>query len=428
MRIFIGVTLFLCLFAPREAQAHASLLSSTPANGAVLSSSPLQVRLVFSEPIVAELSHVMLASPDGRLLKLESHADPHEVRALLATLPSLANGGYSVDWHIISADGHPVSGLVSFSVGASAVVPPVQMAHAEHSLESNEPIIAGAALYPAILRGLSLSALLALCGLLGFAGYSALLSPLQQKLCTWLSVAATLLLAAHLASWLVHVAPGNALDTEIVRNALSRRPGLDELVRLILAALAAWAVLLARRQRLAFAFALAAVLAGGAIGHPAAIDPLITIPSKSLHLVGVAFWLGGLLWLATSKTESGDILASAAIVSNVSLISIVVVALTGIVQSFVFLAAWRDLLSSGYGVVLVGKVTGLLGLAGFGAYHRWRLMPLGGAESAPRLIRSVRKEIALMIAVVMLGGFLAYVPVPKMHATNANSTSHEETR
>jgi copper transport protein len=427
MRFRWTLGLVFCLAAPRQAEAHASLLSSTPANGAVLSSSPLQVRLVFSEPIVADLSHVILASSSGRLVKLESRGDPHDVHAILAALPSLAKGGFRIDWHIISADGHPVAGSISFSIGAFAA-PPIRTTDAEHILDNHGPMVAGAALYPSLLRGLALSALLALCGLLGFAGYSSAPTRRQKRVCNWLSVAATILLAGHLVSWLVHVSPANSLDSDIARSALSREVGLNELVRLVLTALAAWAVLLARRMRLAFAFALAAVLAGGVIGHPAAIDPLIAIPSKAIHLVGVAFWLGGLLWLVTSDAESGDVVTTAAIVSSVSLVSIVVVALTGVIQALLFLAAWSDLFSTAYGLTLIGKAAGLISLAAFGAYHRWRLMPTPNPEGGTNLVGSVRKEIALMIAVVLLGGFLAYVPVPQMHAMNTKPTSQQGSR
>jgi putative copper export protein len=271
--------------------------------------------------------------------------------------------------------------------------------------------------------------LLALCGLLGFAGYSTSRTKLQDKLCAWLSILATVLLVAHLVSWLIHVSPSNSLDDDIVAIALSRKVGLDELMRVILAALAAWSVLLARRFKLGFAFALAAVLAGGTIGHPAAIDPLVTVPSKALHLVGVAFWFGGLLWLATMDSSAEDTLSSAGIVSNVALISIVVVALTGAVQSFLFLSHWSEVYTSAYGLTLIGKVAGLFTLALFGAWHRWRLMPRAIATSDVNpLKRSVRWEIAVMIAVVMLGGFLAYVPVPRMDQSHVNSTSSQDTR
>ena len=48
-------------------------------------------------------------------------------------------------------------------------------------------------------------------------------------------------------------------------------------------------------------FAVAGVVVGGAIGHPAAIQPEWSIPAKAIHLVASAAWIGGLLWLATAE-------------------------------------------------------------------------------------------------------------------------------
>jgi putative copper resistance protein D len=95
----------------------------------------------------------------------------------------------------------------------------------------------------------------------------------------------------------------------------------------------------------------------------------------------------------------------------------VIVSISGFVQAFLFLNSWSDLYASAYGLTLLGKVAGLVLLFAFGAYHRSRLMPGLVHDGTPlRLQRSVRREIAVMIAVILLGGFLAYVPVP-LHTT-----------
>ena len=357
----------------------------------------------------------MLGRINGPEMPIRVVGDPHEVRAIIAQLPRLADGAYQATWHIISADGHPVSGIIMFAVGNVDSIP--RIASVGHSdgqmaMSDEEPMLAGAALVPAILRGLALSALLSLCGMLGFIAYGSMSSSRQIRMCAWLSVIATGLLLAHLIVWLIHVSPENKLDAAILQAALSREVGLNEFLRLLFAALTAWAIILARQLRLAFALSLAAVIAGGAIGHSAAIDPIVAIPMKSLHLVGVAFWLGGLLLLATSDTTDENIVGSAGTISSVALISIIVVGITGIVQAFLFLPSWRDLVGSAYGLTLIGKAGGLAALAAFGAYHRYSVLPGLAASSVIALKRSVRREIGLMIAVVMLGGFLAYVPTP----------------
>jgi copper transport protein len=390
--------------------------------------------MLFSEPIVAELSHVVIAGVNGDAMRLVVSGDPHEVRAIEAPISIRDAGGYRVTWHIISADGHPVSGSFVFFVGDSAApVPPQETgthAHGDGQMQMSdvEPSFAGAALTPALLRGLALSALLALCGLLAFVAHEPTESARQLRICGWLSGIATGLLAVHLIVWLIHVSPTNALDADVMTGALSREVGLTELIRLILAALAAWALLLARRTRIAFAFALAAVLTGGAIGHSAAIDPVIAIPSKALHLAGVAFWFGGLVWLVTADFSRDESVEVARDVSTIALISVIVVAVTGAIQSFLFIPSWSDVLTSAYGLTVLAKIAGLAVLTAFGAYHRFRLLPrVFAGDPQSGFSRSVKREIFVMIAVVMLGGFLAYLPTPQMHSMDSHSTSHQGT-
>jgi copper transport protein len=400
----------MCATPFQTARAHASVISTSPKDGEHLAASPAQVRILYSEPIVPAMSHFDLGSADGRDVKLPVIGDPHEVRALIAQLPQLAAGAYRITWHIVSADGHPVSGSFAFTVGAAdtAQLPPLSPSDPDAMMDQ-EPMGAGAALTPAFLRGAALSALLAMCGLLGFTAYSENgASPAQKKLIGWLSVSATVLLIVHLVAWLIHVSPTNSLDGEFVAASLTQRVGGDEMVRLLLSALATWALLLARREKLAFAFALAAVIAGGMIGHPAAIHPLIAIPMKAFHLVGVAFWLGGILWLITTK---GELLEAASTVSSIALASISVVAVTGIVQTILFLNTPSDLLSSAYGITIIAKFVGLVALAAFGAYHRTLIRKR--LVDAP-FRSSLRRELMVMIIVVMIGGYLAYVPTPMM--------------
>jgi copper transport protein len=418
---------FLTLFASK-AEAHASLVSSSPASGSRLAVSPREIRLVFSEDVVAELSHVDLVRGDGTEQTLSVTSDPRDVHALISPVESLEPGAYRIVWHIISADGHPVSESFVFQVGDGTFrAPPEQvMSHGEEvAVFAGEPMLAGAALIPAILRGLALCALLTLAGLLAFDTHLSRSGVVpSQMLSSWLSVSATVLLTLHLLAWLKHISPEQSIDSDFISAALTRSVGATEALRLGFAVLATWALVLARRPFIALLFTLAAVLVGGAIGHPAAIHPLIAIPAKSLHLLAVALWLGGLVWLAASFKYERSV-AAASTVSAVALIAISVVAVTGILQSFLFLNHLSDLTGSAYGLTILAKTAGLLVLLSFGAYHRYRVMPLLDTQAGQTSMkRSLRLEIVVMLAVTMLGGFLAYVPTPHMMADMPNMNSH----
>ncbi|MGH7541391.1 MAG: CopD family protein, partial [Gemmatimonadota bacterium] len=71
------------------------------------------------------------------------------------------------------------------------------------------------------------------------------------------------------------------------------------------------------------------------------------------------------------------------------------------------------LVGSAYGRLVLVKIAGLAVLVGFGAYHRFRLLPaLGGEHDPGPLRRSVGREIAVMAAILLVAGFLAYSPPP----------------
>jgi putative copper export protein len=238
-------------------------------------------------------------------------------------------------------------------------------------------------------------------------------------------------LAAHGIAWLINTSPEHTLDATWAASALSTTVGKIELWRTGLAILALWAWWLARRPRLALAFAAAALAVSGASGHSAAIQPLIAVPAKAIHLLASAVWLGGLLWLVVRPAgDSTTLFASDADrVSARAMAAVIAVAFTGVVQTLLFLPSIRDIATSAYGWFALAKTAGLLALVGFGAYNRQRLMPRMAADAAvggAALRASVNREIFVMALVIVLGGLLAYVPPPGEGDEGSTST-HQST-
>jgi putative copper export protein/methionine-rich copper-binding protein CopC len=404
---------------------HARLVSSEPAADSVMPAGLTWFRLVFSEPITSDLSGASLVASDGRTTALATAGDARDVHALVAPVPPLDAGTYRMDWRIVSADGHPVKGSFSFRVGARTAADSVRATQGTPPT-APQPIgtagdatagvgIAGAPLIPALLRGAGLGALMALAGLLAFSSWIAP-DPHHgsRRLALGLAVAAPVLLAGHLIAWLINVSPAQTLDAGTAITTLGTALGRMEALRVGLAILACCALALVRRERLALVFATASLIVSSAIGHPAAIAPALAIPSKALHLLGVALWLGGLLWLVTADRSDPDgFLRKAGRVSSIALVAVIVVAASGLVQTVLFLPEIADIVRSAYGIGVLAKVAGLLVLVLLGAHHRYRVMPrLVDAPACVRMARSVTREVAVMAVIVLLGGMLAYIPPP----------------
>jgi len=134
------------------------------------------------------------------------------------------------------------------------------------------------------------------------------------------------------------------------------------------------------------------------------------------HLLSASLWLGGLLWLFwLSRCDEIACRREARRVSSVALIAVVAIFLTGSLETVLFLNSPRDLIDSAYGRLVLAKVVGLAILVGYGAYNRFGLLPrLDDSDTPRRLNRSVSQELVIVTLVILIGGFLAYVPTPPL--------------
>jgi methionine-rich copper-binding protein CopC len=97
------------------AGAHNELIGSDPADGAQLPASPTRVVLIFDLPVQRGFSTVTVTGPDGQ----QWTAGPavEEGAVVSAPLRPLGPAGqYTVGYRVLSADGHPVRGVVRFSL------------------------------------------------------------------------------------------------------------------------------------------------------------------------------------------------------------------------------------------------------------------------------------------------------------------------
>ncbi len=425
--------------SPGHAAVHVRLVGSEPAHGETVREPPDTLRLEFSEGVDAALADFVLHGPSGETRVLTPRGAPGDPRTILAAGHPLGSGAYRLDWRIVSADGHPVSGRVDFVVraepGAEAGAaepdgPPRDRPEAEEGAEearAQEDTLPEAARsdaadrarapgLAAFLRGVAMGLLLALAGLLVYQAWVAAgPSRRVRRVVTLLALATPLALAGHLVAWLVYLAPtGAGFDITWIGRGLSTETGRWELVRTGAAFLGLWAATgRARRPGLAAVLVLSAVAVSGSVGHAAASEALWAVPAKSLHLLAVALWLGGLLWILVGEADRPEFSRDARRVSRLALVAIVVVAVTGVAQALDLLETPRQLLTTSYGRLVVGKVGGLFVLAMVGGWNRFQVLPalFEGGEGGP-LRRSVALESAVMAAVLLLAGFLAYVPPP----------------
>jgi copper transport protein len=376
--------------APRPAEAHAILVSSTPAAGARLASAPAVVVLGFSEPVNRALSTASVVGPDGRTFPASSV----DGQAIHIPLPTNTAGTYVVRWTSVSAlDGHVLSGELRFGVGVTAGS---QTATARPA----------AAVGVAVFRGLEDLALLLAVGLLVIG----LLASREPAL-AWASPGRRLTFALGLA--LTAGAIEVAVETVSAASSISSPaaiaylgsglPGWSRAARLGAEAIAL-ALSFGGWRRVAPA--LVAALAGVSLsGHAATVVPVgLGVVTDAVHLVSTGAWAGAILALATFRPPSswrrGQGLALLRRFSPVALVAFAGTAVTGVLRGDQGLRGLSDLVATPYGQLL------LLKMVVVGAMVALSLLAWRWARVEPRV------EGLVAVAVVAVTAILTTLPPP----------------
>ena len=102
------------------ALAHTELILSTPEDGSRIATVPDEVELTFSEDLLPETVVVSVEDSAGMVVRvLELEVDGSDV--VVAWPPGLSGTDYTVNYRVVSQDGHPVSGSLAFTVDSPPV-------------------------------------------------------------------------------------------------------------------------------------------------------------------------------------------------------------------------------------------------------------------------------------------------------------------
>ena len=111
-----GALLLAALLAlPAPAQAHDTLLSSDPEDGATLETSPEEIALTYSADILEVSPLVRITDESGTELAeiVPTVEGPVATATLTEPLPA---GTHAVQWRVVSSDGHPIEGTFTLTV------------------------------------------------------------------------------------------------------------------------------------------------------------------------------------------------------------------------------------------------------------------------------------------------------------------------
>jgi len=128
------------------ASAHNVLVSSNPVAGSVMSKAPKTVTLVFDQDVQTLYAEMAITVGSQAPVEFAPTVHGRDVTADLSlenvTIPPVSTGlvAWKLGYRIVSADGHPVSGLVDFSVGTGVAATPTSPVAAGPPSDSGGPI------------------------------------------------------------------------------------------------------------------------------------------------------------------------------------------------------------------------------------------------------------------------------------------------
>ncbi len=468
-RAWLAVVAAACaaLLWPALASAHARLEGTSPPEGATVKHEPPVVVFRFDEPVEGNFGAVRAYDSGGNRVDEGDAFHPNDEGPRLGVhlKPGLPDGSYTATYRVVSADGHIVSGGFVFSIGKPGKAPKETVAE----LVGNSGSGTVTEVAYGIARGLEYAAIALAVGALAFlllVWGPATRSPVRDggdfdsaerrfgsRLWAMMLVGAglgALAAGAQIAlegAEAAGIAGFSALRETIVRETLETRFGTVWGFAVIAwAVFALLVVLVGRRRRTQPLLALPLaylVIAPALGGHASTQSPVgLNFPVNVAHVGAMAIWLGGLATLlvavpaATRALEpAGRARVLAAVLSRFSQLALIAVAailLTGLVQAYVYVRHLEDLTSTGYGRAVLVKFLLLLAVIAIGAYNRRRSVPAlrriaseGGSPGRAGLTlrRALRTEVALLLVVLGVTAALASYAPPVIAQSGPFSTT-----
>jgi copper transport protein len=460
-----------------QASAHAQLLGTSPESGSTVQVQPSEVIFKFNQDVGGTLGAVRVYNAQGdEVDNLDvSHPDGEEHWMGVGLKAHLPDGTYTGTYRVVSADTHIVYGGLVFNIGHAGAQPKFTVAGLIGRNKSGEVTEVAFG----VVRALDYLSIALMLGGLAFliVAWLPALSALADPDPSWraasrafarrherlLLSAVALGILASLLGFLLQGASASgislwaSLKGTVLNGTLHSRFGevwgaraIDWLLigALILAArgLGRGVVQTLPADRRSPALApgpprlITALLGLGAAylavtpalgGHASIESPVwVFLPSDVLHVLAASVWVGGiaalLLALPSATHElpglerSRLLLATLARFSPLALGSVIVIALTGVVQAYIDVRTLEGLLHTTYGLLILVKVALLLSLIGLGFINRKRVIPalrrIAGSGQSPGETgilarRTMRGELALMLCVFgVTAALIGYAP------------------
>ncbi len=417
MRRAVVLAALVALAVPAAASAHATLVRLTPSLRQEVQTAPRRIVLQFDQPVDAPARAVEVLDAKGGD-DVTSVVAVKAQRELVATLRRLGRGAYTVRWRALSSDGHIANGVYTFGVRVPAL--PVTEAVGSQGPTRAEDVVRW--LY---FLGIALG--------VGGIGFRLLvvrgpLPPRAEKRFYWIvGLAAVATLEVGVVAFLLRAE--DALQLGFVDFLYGDLSSLADGTRFgeafvamtlgyaLVIALLYLSWLLDRRWLLWGAFLVGLAFASGlSLSGHSGTEPgswWVSELADFVHLSAAALWIGGLVQLAAVVWPLAPEWRKEAFLafSRLATVCVGLLLVAGTYLAVLRLPHLRDLWDSGYGHVLLVKLSLVATAFAWGGLHQRFVAPRlrregGGTAFAAGLRRSLLGESAVAMSVLLLAAIL----------------------
>ncbi|MBC2114070.1 copper resistance protein [Listeria innocua] len=425
---FILIVLYILIVPVQHVSAHAYLENSNPADQSHIKTAPEKVTLVFNEEIEADFPLIEVKDSSGKRVETGKTAvskkNDHMVEASLPA--ELKADVYSVSWRVVSADGHAVSGVISFKLGDTKAT------FQSTEVPSNAFDLQISSVQKAILYiGFSLFIGMLVFGLGLYPRKEQLTAKITTRLkkIIWFALAflgtALLMQLFVQTSITTGVSISESFQPDKLAAFLTTKTGyiwLSELISWLV--LVIFTVIMVRKNKQWSWFALLTesaligylIFAKAQNGHAAAsADKIVSITADMLHMIAASVWVGGILVLLFVLPKTGkarEIWSRFAIVAIIAVASILV---SGLLMAVMNIGQMSNLFTTNYGKILLFKIGLflLMALLGLGHYIYLKL------KNKKLPFKTILIELIIGTIILIVASVLTNVQTPPPPAPKA---------
>jgi copper transport protein len=417
---WILLSIIIIFSLPTTSSAHAYVVKSTPTEDEVLEKPPTKISIQFDEEIQPAFHSLKVLNQSGqRVDKNNGHINKKNKAIIEGNLNShLPDGTYTIQWNVISSDGHPVDGIIPFQIGASSSE--THQVAATTTTSGYTPHADMIAIRWLFYLSCSLYIGCIFFSLFVYASKTFFLSEISKRLVRYAiqGMAISIILSLPLQTTIdAGVRWGNAINFSLLMETLKfTRFGciwIIQMIILIVLYFITYFVLHSKAKK-QWAFAgligmLAIFVSKSFMGHASTLEyKTVGITVDFLHMAAASLWIGSLfpiLFLYRKGEDQSIYWSTIQRFSYWGVTFVTIIMITGIYESFKFIPTWSALCNTSYGQIIIAKCFLLLVMIGLAFFNFLR-----GKRKEKRLGPTVWFEFGIGVIVFILAAFLTNLP------------------